>query len=136
MRVVLDTNIFVSALLSRGGPPDLIRLAWEAKRFTLISSRWQLAELRRISRYPRLRPLLKPHEVGRLVLRIERYAEILTDLPTLDLSPDPDDNPLLAMAVAGQADLLVTGDKAHVLVLGKVAETPIVSARDFVARLR
>lgn len=136
MRVVLDTNLFVSSLLKRDSPPDLIRRAWEAKRFALVTSEWQLAELRRVSRYSHLQPLLKPHEIGRLVRRLRRHANVLTDLPTFDLSPDPDDNPLLATAVAGQADVLVTGDKADVLALGKVAGIPIMNAGDFLTRLR
>ena len=135
MRVVLDTNIFVSALLKKDSPPDLIRLSWEAKRFTLVTSRWQLAELRRISRYPHLSSLLKPHEVGRLILRLEGHAEVLDELPTVDFASDPDDNPLLATAIAGEADFLVTGDRADVLVLGKVEGVPIVTARVFWERL-
>ena len=135
MRVVLDTNILLSALLRKDSPPDLIRRAWEAKRFTVVTSRWQLAELRRVSRYPRLRSLLRGHEVGRLMLRLERHAEVLDELPKVDLASDPDDNPLLATAITGEADYLVTGDRADVLVLGRVEGVPIVSARAFLERL-
>ncbi|UCH26810.1 MAG: putative toxin-antitoxin system toxin component, PIN family [Trueperaceae bacterium] len=134
MRVVLDTNILLSALLKKGSPPDRIRRAWEARRFTVVTSRGQLAELSRVSRYPRLRLLLKPHEVGRLILRLQRYAEVLTDLPTVDLAPDPDDNPILATAIAGRVDVLVTGDRADLLALSRVQGIPVVTARGFLER--
>ena len=136
MNVVLDTNIILSGLISRNKAPRWILDAWLEDRFTLVSSEWQLSEIRRVSRYERLRKRLKPHLVGGVVRRIHTKGIVLTDLPTLDLSPDPDDNPLLATAVAGRADVLVTGDKVHVLALGKVASTPIMSARDFLNRLR
>jgi len=56
-------------------------------------------------------------------------------LPELDLSPDPDDNPVLAMAVAGRADYLVTGDKRDLLALKKVEKARIVTARALVKKL-
>ena len=52
-------------------------------------------------------------------------------LPDVDLSEDPDDNPLLAMAIAGDVDYLVSGDKRDVLALKKVGKTSIVTARRF-----
>ena len=65
-----------------------------------------------------------------------RYqALLLTDLPTLEVSPDPDDNPVLAMAVAGEADFLVSGDKRDLLALKVIEKTKIVTARNFLARL-
>lgn len=88
-----------------------------------------------MSRYPRLRVHLKPAEVGALVSRMRRKAVVLSELPALELSPDPDDNPLLATAAAGEADFLVTGDKSDLLVLGSVGRTRIVGAAAFVEEL-
>ncbi len=53
----------------------------------------------------------------------------------MDLSPDPKDNPILAAAIAGKADLIVSGDKKHMLALGAVEGIPIVTARDALDRL-
>ncbi len=53
----------------------------------------------------------------------------------MDISPDPKDNPILAAALAGKADLIVSGDKKHVLALGAVEGIPIVTARDALDRL-
>ena len=46
------------------------------------------------------------------------------------------DNPILAAAVAGKADLIVSGDKRHILALGKVEGIPVVTAREALARVR
>jgi putative PIN family toxin of toxin-antitoxin system len=116
-------------LITSGTPPDLIYRAWRKKAFELISSEWQLEELRRVSRDPKLRNYLKPAEVGTLVNGLGRRAAVLQELPKLDLSPDPDDNPILATAVAGLADYLVTGDKRDLLSLEKVETYQITTAR-------
>jgi len=135
VRVVLDTCILIAALITADTPPDRIYQAWRKGRFVLITSEWQLAELRRVSRYPKLRPFLKPAETGAMVNGLRRQAVVLEELPELDLSPDPDDNPVLAMAVAGGADYLVTGDKRDLLALKKVEKTRIVTARALVKKL-
>ena len=54
----------------------------------------------------------------------------------MKLSPDPKDNPILAAAIAAKADLIVSGDKKHMLALGAVGSIPIVTARDALVRLR
>lgn len=135
MRVVLDTNVLISSLLRPNTPPERARRAWEAGQFTLVTSDWQLAEFRRVSRYPKLRERLKPAEVGALVSRMRRKAVVLSDLPVTELSPDPDDNPLLATAAAGEADFLVTGDKSDLLELGHIGRTHIVRAAVFAEQL-
>ena len=64
MRVVLDTNILFSALISPHGAPDAIYRAWRAARFEVVTSRMQLDEIRRASRYPKLQAILQPAKVG------------------------------------------------------------------------
>ncbi len=135
MRVVLDTGILVAALIMTDTPPALIYQAWRKKRFELVTSEWQLDEFRRVSRYPKLRRFLKPVEAGNLVNGLRHQATVLKTLPTLELSPDPADNPVLAMAEASQAQYLVTGDKKDLLALGKIGGTQIVTARQFVEAL-
>jgi len=135
MRVVLDTGILVAALITRNTPPDLIYQAWRKKKFELITSEWQLSEFRRVSRYPKLRKYLIPSEAGSMINGMRYQALVLTDLPTLEISPDPDDNPVLAMAVASEADFLVSGDKRDLLALKIIEKTKIVTARNFLTKL-
>jgi len=130
LRVVLDSNVFISALISAGGAPHAIYRAWREQRFLLVTSAVQIAELRRASRYPKLRAIVPSREFGALLNRLHG-ALVLRRLPKLELSADPDDDYLLAMAKAAAADFLVTGDAKHLLRLGKLGRTRIVTPREF-----
>jgi len=132
VRVVLDTSVLVAALITPGTPPDRIYQAWRKRRFERVTSEWQLGEFRRVSRYPRLRPYLMPAEAGAMVNGLRREGIVLKTLATISRSSDPDDDPILATAVGGEADYLVTGDKRGLLVLGNIGRTRIVAARAFV----
>jgi uncharacterized protein len=135
MRVVLDTNILVSAMIVPSGKPAGIIDAWLDGRFTLLTCAAHLDELRSTLQKPRVAELIKPHKAGRLVNQIKRAAEEIDPLPPLELSPDPADDFLLALSEAGNADYLVTGDKSGLLALKNHKGTRIVSARDFAALL-
>lgn len=133
MRVVLDTNIIVSALLAPAGKPaDLIRI-WLDGKFTLLTCAAHLDELRSMLEKPRVSERIKPHKAGRLVNQIRKVAEQVDPLPRVERSPDPTDNFLLAMSEGGKANYLVTGDKSGLLALGRHKVTRIVSAREFAA---
>ena len=136
MRVVLDTGILIAALITADTPPDQVYQAWRKKRFTLVTSVWQLEEFRRASRYERVKKFLKPTEAGNLVNGLKRHATVLKELPDVDLSQDPQDNPVLAMAIAGEADYLVTGDRRGLLSLKRVGATRIVTAAEFLKVLK
>ena len=138
MRVNLDTNVLLGALISPFGPTDTIYRAWRAARFELLTSRDQLEELRRVSRYPKLRTILPAHRVGTMVNNMQR-AIVLGTLPVLldgmGLN-DPNDVFLLAMALAGEADYLVSGDRrSGLLQRGSAGRTRIVSPATFCAEV-
>ena len=133
MRVVLDTNILVSALSAPAGNPAMIYNAWEQGKFTLLTCTEHLDEVRATLQKPRIANLIKPYQAGRLVNQIRKLAEDVGQLPHLKRSPDPGDNFLLALAEAGEADFLVTGDKSGLLVLGSHKSTRIITARVFAA---
>jgi hypothetical protein len=131
MRVVLDTNIFVSALLADTSPPAQILTLWRAGKFRLLTAPEQLDELGRVTRYPKIRARLAPALASRLIDEIRGVALMVETLPLVERSPDPYDNYLLALAEAGNADYLVTGDKIGLLALGYHRGTRILTARDF-----
>ncbi len=135
MRVVLDTGIFIAALITAGTPPDKVFQYWKKKRFELITSEWQLEEFRRVSRYPKLRKFINPVEAGQMVNGLKCNAFIYASLPTVDLCKDPDDNPILAMAIESKADFLVTGDKRDLLSMERICTTPIINAARFLSIL-
>lgn len=111
MRVVVDTNVVVSALLFRAGWLAWLREAWQARRVVPVVTRETVEELLRVLEYPKLR------------LTAEERQELLADyLPFVEVAPalkrrvglpacrDPDDRKFLHAAATGHADALVTGD--------------------------
>lgn len=133
MRLVVDTNILVSALLAAASLPAQLIVLWRAGRFELLTAAEQLDELMRVTRYPKIRARLAPALAGRLVNDLRGLAVMVEVLPQVDISPDPDDNYLLALAAAGAADFLVTGDKRDLLGLGTYQGTRIITVRDFLS---
>ncbi|MEE9304242.1 MAG: putative toxin-antitoxin system toxin component, PIN family [Thiotrichaceae bacterium] len=135
MRIVLDTGIFVSALISKNTPPDMLYNAWRKRRFDLITSDVQLEEIERVFFYKKLERFIQKKEALLMIDTIGSVAEILVDLPVVDLSPDPNDNMIIATALKGRVDYLVSGDKKDLLSLKTVQNIPIITARKAVAYL-
>ena len=131
MRVVVDTNVLISALLSGRSPPAQIVTLWREGRFELLTSQEQLDELARVTRYPKIRERLSPALAGRLVNELRDVAVMVADLPHVTACADPYDNFLLAMIVAGTADHLVTGDKRDLLSKVRYEGARIIAVRDF-----
>ena len=88
---------------------------------TLVTSEFQIAELRDVLARERLQPYIRAEEANDLLYHLKAVGMVMVDLPEVNVSPDPRDNPILATAVAGEADLVVSGDKGDMLALGNVA---------------
>lgn len=121
MRVVIDINILVSALIVPTGQPAAIIRMWLDGKFTLLTCATHVNELRATLHKPRVADLIEPHKAGRLVNQVRKLAEDIDPLPCVERSSDPD------------ADYLVTGDKNGLLDLDTHKGTRIISARDFAA---
>jgi hypothetical protein len=132
---VLDTNVLLSGLRTETSAPALILNSWIAGTFRIATSAEQVEEFKRAARYPKLRRTLPRAAVGKLVNRLYAAEVVLERLRRFGDSPDPGDDYLLAMAVAAEADYLVTGDKA-LLSLEQTAGTRIVTPRRFASLLR
>lgn len=136
MRVVLDTNILCSALITPDGPSDRLYRAWREARFELLTSDEQLDECRRVTRYPRVRQYIEPSAAGTMCNELRELATLVGPLPLVERSRDPADNFLLAMAQAGRADFLVTGDKHDLLLMKTFEQTRIVSAQQMLEEVK
>jgi uncharacterized protein len=131
VRLVIDTNILVSALLAGTSLPAHLIDLWREGRFDLLTSAEQLDELMRVTRYPKIRKRVAPTLAGRLINEVREIAVVVKDLPIVTICTDPYDNYLLAMAEAGAANFLVTGDKRDLLRLKLHEGTRIITVRDF-----
>jgi putative PIN family toxin of toxin-antitoxin system len=131
MRVVLDTNILLSALLNSESIPGRVVDARLDDGFVLVTHALQLEEIRTVTRRPRFRGRFRPAEAGRLVNLIHDNADFAGRLPRIRRSADASDDFLLAVCQAGETDYLVTGNKAGLLELSTHGRTAIVTARNF-----
>jgi len=133
LRLVVDTNVLISPLLAGTSLPAQLIVRWRDGRFDLLTAAEQLGELMRVTRYPKLRERLNPALAGHLVNDLRAIAVTVENLPVVDVSADPHDNYLLAIAAVGSADFLVTGDKRDLLGIAVYEGTKIITVRDFVA---
>ncbi|HDQ73082.1 MAG TPA: putative toxin-antitoxin system toxin component, PIN family [Chloroflexi bacterium] len=138
LKVVLDTNIFVSSLLVKAGLPAQILDAWRERRYLLIVSPAIIAETRATLDYPRIRRkyAITDEDVEQLVTLLERDALLVPgDADVAGAIPeDPADEMVLACAVDAQADVIVSGDR-HLLDTDSYRSIPILTVRQFLERL-
>lgn len=134
-RVVLDTNVFISAaILLKSVPGKVVELGLVDEMYRLVTSEALLQELRRVTKQHRFHP----DSIARLgLLRlIQEQAVFVKPRQQLSIIQDDEsDNRLLEAALAGEADYIVTGDKKHLLPLKKFRGIKILSPRDFLAAL-
>lgn len=126
MRVFLDTNVLASAFATRGLCEDVLRLV--LAEHELVVGDVVIRELRRVLR-TKFRVPAPTRKALEDFLKEQVFVPRPRDIPRV-VTQDPDDDAVLASAVAGKADILVTGDK-DLLSLGREAPLPIVTARAF-----
>ncbi|MBI2528820.1 MAG: putative toxin-antitoxin system toxin component, PIN family [Candidatus Rokubacteria bacterium] len=131
MRVVFDTNVFVSALVVPGSLSEEACRRALAREFRLVTSVAILTELA-----GRLRSKFgwDNAPTARAVKAIARVAEVVKTTPHLEIARDPPDNRILECAGEGAADLIVTGDR-HLLKLRRFGRTGIVRVSTFLHTL-
>ncbi len=132
-KVVLDTNILISALGWNGKPREVFERCID-RAFELATSQEQLAELRRVLDYPKFNFTKDEKEV--FISLILKIATIVDILGTLDvIREDPDDNVILETAMTGKCEYLISGDP-HLLQLKKVDQIEILTAHEFLEKVR
>jgi putative PIN family toxin of toxin-antitoxin system len=138
LRLVLDTNVVVAGLLWSGPPRRLIELAIEGEALQLFSSAVLLDELSHTLGYPKLAGRLRAFgtSIEALVLQYTALVSLVTptSVPRV-VASDADDDHVIAVAIAARAELIVTGDRRHLLPIGSHRGIAIVTAREVVDRL-
>ena len=138
MRIVLDTNVVLSALLWRGTPHHLLTAIGQRSSIQVYTSAALLDELTDV--------MTRPSITGRLALIGRSAREVLADyIEAIELvepasvprvvAGDVDDDQVIAAAVAARADLIVSGDRKHLLPLGSHQGVDIVDAAEAVRRI-
>lgn len=137
--VMIDTNVIVSSILSCKGAPAELLNAWRELRFLLLSSSAIVADVQAVMQYPHVRNKyhLSDEEIEQTVTLLEHDALLVAgDADVAGSVPvDPKDEMFLACALDGQADVIVSSDH-HLSDLGIFRDIPIMTARQFLDRLR
>ncbi|MEB2332991.1 MAG: putative toxin-antitoxin system toxin component, PIN family [Anaerolineaceae bacterium] len=138
LRVVIDTNILVSALLSKKGAPAKLVDAWRNREFLVISSESAILEVERV--------IAELASTGKYSISnedIQAISNLLREDALLvsgqmdaqgTVPQDPDDEKFIAIALEGEATVIVSGDH-HLLDLGKHGNISIQTARQFLDSL-
>ena len=131
-RVVIDTNVLVSAIVWGGKPRELVIKLFE--KHTVILSSQMLTELSDVISRDKFR--VKTFQVKRFLEDLKNKSTIINCTAFFNvIAEDPDDNNVLDTAYGGKAEFIITGDK-HLLALGKFKRTKIVTVNDMLEIIR
>lgn len=128
MRVVTDTNLWISYLISN----KFIKLdeLMKAGEITFLFSQESLEEFVEVASRPKFEKYFSREDLTNLIRYFDSYGEIVEVTSDIDICRDAKDNFLLNLAKDGHADFLITGDK-DLLVLEELENTTILTYRDF-----
>ncbi len=141
IRAVLDTNVFISALLKEKGSPGHLLKLWQKDFFILITSSEVVEEIERVLDYPKIEKKLRrcgvTHQDLDDFLSTLRFGAIIVKPATKVkvIIDDPSDNKFLSCALDGKAGYIVSGD-AHLLKLKRYKGIEILSVANFLKLLR
>jgi hypothetical protein len=139
LRVVLDTNVFVSSLLSTQGLPAQLLNAWRDGRYVLVMSPPIISEIMDVLESPHIsmKYLIKPEDIEELVDLLKTDTIIVPGRAVVRgaVPRDPRDEVFLACAIDAKADCIVSGDR-HLLDLRNYHGIPILTAKEFAEKLK
>jgi hypothetical protein len=138
LRVVLDTNVFVSSLLSTEGTPAQVLNAWREGRYMLVTSPAIIAEIVEVLESPRIskKYLIQHEDVENLVDLLKTDAVLVPGEGVVkgSMPRDPRDEMFLACAIDANADCIVSGDR-HLLDLQTYRSIPVLTVNEFAEKL-
>lgn len=130
--IVLDTNVWISAMIWGGSPAKIIKAA-EDKKICIIASEEIIREINQTLSYPRLKQVYEKAGADRqeLIETILRIGKLVQATAMINIvCEDPADNKFIECALASEAEYLVSGDK-HLLKMGTYKKTRILSVGEF-----
>ena len=142
VRVVVDTNVWISAVLNPAGPPSEVPAALHRERFTLVTSEPLLAEIAEVLARPRFARKygVTASDITRLLTLLRERAEVVPVTGTVHLCRDPDDDVVIETARTGAAKAMVSRDDDlkrdwDLIQLLAAEGIEVLSVRQFLARL-
>ena len=132
-RVVIDTNVLISGVIQRSGFPFNVIKLWENAYVVMITSIATIEEADRILHYPKIKKNYKltDEDINQILTNLLKYSVFVENLSALNIiKEDPADNIILATAVSGKADYIISGD-AHLLNLKTFRGIEIVTPQRF-----
>jgi len=135
-RIVLDANIFVSAILSPNGVPAQVLNTWHEGFFELVISSSIIEEIRRVLNYPKLTKFHKKSakEIDLFLDDLEVLTFFAPEKSSLSISDDPSDDKYINAALEGGAKFLITGDN-DLLKIQEYEGIKIITPREFLIEL-
>ncbi len=139
LRVVIDTNIFISALLSKKGAPAQVIDAWQARKFLVITSDAAILEVGRVLKelVSTGKYTISDEDIESIINLLQKDALLVSgQTEAIGAVPeDPDDEKFLSIALEGEAKIIISGDK-HLLELATYRNISIQTAREFINSLK
>lgn len=137
VRAVVDTNVYVSAVIRPRGAMAEIVTRVRLRQYSILYSLEQLEEIRETVLDTRLslKYGIVPSDIATIIELIVRRGEVIEIKGDLAICRDPDDDAIIEIAINGKADCIVSGDK-DLLVLGSVEGVQVITPREFLERLR
>lgn len=138
LRIVIDTNMFVSSLLTRQCDAAQVLKAWRKRQFLLLASSAIIAEIQATLSRPSIRKkyAIQDEEIEQLVALLEQDALVVPGQADVigSIPDDPKDEMFLSCALDGEADYIISGDK-HLLNLEEFRGISILTIKQFLGHL-
>jgi putative PIN family toxin of toxin-antitoxin system len=129
MKIVLDTNVFISGIFF-SGPPSQILKAWKDQKIQIVLSKEILNEYQRVAE--ELSKKISSIDIEPIIELLTIYGEIVeTESISVTVCEDPDDNMFLECAIASNSKIIVSGDK-HLLQISGYQGIDVVKPREFI----
>jgi putative PIN family toxin of toxin-antitoxin system len=131
VKVILDTNVFISGIFF-SGPPSQVLKAWAQQKFQIVLSRQILDEYQRVAEA--LSSKFQTIDISSIIDLITIHGQFVdTQGFNISVCEDPDDNKFIECAVAGNCKIIISGDK-HLLKISGYHDITILNPRNFVEK--
>lgn len=132
LKVVFDTNIYISAIIFGGNPRHCLELAREKTIYNFVSK----SILLEVAEKLRDKFEWEENEIQGVIVGILRYSIVVSPGYKVNIvKEDEEDNRILECAQEGKVDMIISGDKRHLLSLGRFGDILIVSAKELLVML-